>query len=181
MLPADPGAQDLGGLTSPGQELLQRGCGRRILVANRSRRLTTPQTVRPSTTGRWRNPFLSMIPAASSTGVSGLADCGSGVIQSFTRDTRRSSPDAAERSTSRSVRIPARNRPCITMAEPTFALIMPAAASATGVSGEVSATRVLIKSRSTTRGTRLAGSVTAAHLVEFAVEMGGGRPGQLLR
>jgi len=35
--------------------------GRRILVANRSRRLTTPQTVRPSTTGRWRNPLRSMI------------------------------------------------------------------------------------------------------------------------
>jgi hypothetical protein len=35
--------------------------GRRIRAANRSRRLTTPQTVRPSTTGRWRNPFRSMI------------------------------------------------------------------------------------------------------------------------
>jgi hypothetical protein len=35
------------------------------------------------------------------------------------------------------------------MAEPTFALTMPAAASATGVSGEVSATLVFIKSRST--------------------------------
>ena len=49
-----------------------------------------------------------MMSAASSTVVSGLTDCGSGVIQSTTRAARRSSPDAAQRSTSRSVRIPAR-------------------------------------------------------------------------
>src|SRR5690349_21825116 len=122
-----------------------------------------------------------MISAASSTEVSGLADCGSGVIQSATRAVRRSSPEAAERSTSRSVRIPARNRPCITMAEPTFALTIPAGASATGVSGGVSHTLEPIRSRGITRGSRLAGSVTAAHLVEFAVKMRGGRPGQFLR
>ncbi len=52
----------------------QRTSGRRILAANKSRRLTTPQTVRPSTTGRWRNPFSSMIWAASSTDVPGSAD-----------------------------------------------------------------------------------------------------------
>ena len=114
--------------------------GRRILAANRSRRLTTPQTVRPSTTGRWRNPLSSIIWAASSTAVSGLADCGSGVIQADTADADRSSPDAAARSTSRSVRMPARKGPCMTTAEPTFAATMPAAASATGVAGVVVAT-----------------------------------------
>src|SRR5262249_49473513 len=79
----------------------------------------------------------------------------------------------AERSTSRSVRIPARNRPCMTTAEPTFACTMTAAASATDVSGEVSATRMLIRSRRTVMAAGPA-SATAAHLVQFSVERGAG-------
>ena len=41
-------------------QVAQPASGRRILDANRSRRLTTPQTLRPSTIGRWRNPFRSI-------------------------------------------------------------------------------------------------------------------------
>jgi hypothetical protein len=83
--------------------------------------------------------------------VSGLTDCGSGLIQSETTDTDRSCPDAAARITSRSVKIPARNEPCMTMAEPTFACTMIAAAAPTGVSGVVAATRLFMRSRSTVK------------------------------
>src|SRR5215831_12509160 len=161
---------------------LQRASGRRILAANRSRRLTTPQTVWLSTTGRWRNPFISMIWAASSTGVSGLADWGSGVIHSETLDADRSVPDAAAFSTSRSVSIPARNVPCMTTVEPTFASTMPAAASATDASGLVFATRVVMRSRSTGRDDvpGLPGSVTSPDLIEIDVAVWGGWPAHLL-
>ena len=78
-----------------------------------------------------------MIWAASSTGVSGPADWGSFVIQADTGIVVRSAPDAAALSTSRSVRMPARNGPCITRADPTFSRTIAAAASATGESGGV--------------------------------------------
>src|SRR5215475_5931959 len=124
---------------------LSYASGRRILDANRSRRLTMPHTVRPSRIGRWRNPCRSMIWAASSADVSGLTAWGSGVIHSDTKDADRSCPDAAARRTSRSVRMPTRNRPCRTTAEPTFASTMPVAASDTGVSGVVVATRAFMR------------------------------------
>ena len=86
VLEEDPG-RDLGMLRQPGHRFffsadeienidhwIVHPGGRRILEANRSRRLTTPHTVRPSTIGRWRNPCSSMIWAASSADVSGLTD-----------------------------------------------------------------------------------------------------------
>jgi hypothetical protein len=53
---------------------------RRIPAAKTSRMLTTPVRLRPSKTGRWRNPFVSIRWAASSVVVSGLAVTGSLVI-----------------------------------------------------------------------------------------------------
>src|SRR5215471_17730850 len=119
---------------------------------------------------------MSMIWAASSTGVSGLADWGSGVIHSETLDADRSVPDAAAFSTSRSESIPARKVPCMTTVEPTFASTMPAAASATDASGHVFATPVVMRSRSTALddvpGFRRSGTPT--HLIEIGVAVGGG-------
>lgn len=71
--PTDPGVVARWLSRESGGSAAQPGSGRRILAAKRSRRLTTPQIVRPSMTGRWRNPFRSIIWDASSTGVSGLA------------------------------------------------------------------------------------------------------------
>jgi hypothetical protein len=71
-----------------------------------SRMLTTPLSSRLSTTGRWRNPLASIILAASPAVVSGVAVIGSPVIHSETGDLVRSEPEAAARSTSRSVRMP---------------------------------------------------------------------------
>jgi hypothetical protein len=88
-----------------------------------------------------------MIWAASSTGVSGPADCGSLVIQAETGVVVRSDPEAAALSTSRSVRMPARKGPCMTRAEPTFSRTIAAAAWATGLSGEVDTIRECIRSR----------------------------------
>ena len=98
-------------------------------------------------TGRCRKPFRNMIWAASSTVVSGVADCGSLVIQAETGAVVRSAPDAAALSTSRSVRMPARNEPCMTRAEPTRSRTMAAAACASGQSGEVVAAGAFIRSR----------------------------------
>ena len=53
---------------------------RRIPAAKTSRMLTTPVRLRPSKTGRWRNPFVSIRWAASSVVASGLAVTGSLVI-----------------------------------------------------------------------------------------------------
>src|SRR5215468_10561520 len=123
-----------------------------------------------------------MIWAASSADMSGLADCGSGVIHSDTLATDRSVPEAAAFRMSRSVSIPARNAPCMTTADPTFASTMRAAAVATGVSGVVVATRVVMRSRSNApddvRG--LPPSVTPSHLIEIGVAVGGGGPGEFL-
>jgi hypothetical protein len=59
---------------------------------------------------------------------------------------------------------------------------MAAAAVATDVSGVVAATRVVMRSCSTApddvRG--LPPSVTPSHLIEIAIAVGGGRPGQFL-
>src|SRR5262249_46793756 len=124
-----------------------------------------------------------MIWAASSTRVSGLADCGSAVIHADTGDTVRSSPEAAARRTSRSVRIPTRNGPCMTTAEPTFALTMPVAAVATDASRVVVTTRESIRSRSavTATGSRSRGaSIPPPYLIQLGVAVGTGRPGELL-
>jgi DNA-binding transcriptional LysR family regulator len=118
-----------------------------IRAAARSRRLTTPQTSRPSITGRCRKPCSSMSWSASSIVVSGDACSGSLVIHADTGEFVRSLPDAAARSTSRSVRIPARKRLCKMSADPTFCLTMAAAADATGSSGLVVTTRVVMTSR----------------------------------
>ena len=59
--------------------------------------LTTPLSSRPSTTGRWRNPLLSINSAASAVVVPGVAVTGSLVIHSETGDVVRSEPDAAAR------------------------------------------------------------------------------------
>jgi hypothetical protein len=53
---------------------------RRIPEAKTSRMLTTPVRLRPSKTGRWRNPFVNIRWAASSAVVSGVAVTGSLVI-----------------------------------------------------------------------------------------------------
>src|SRR5712691_2264533 len=123
-----------------------------------------------------------MIWAASSTDVSGLADCGSRVIHADTTDAERFSPDAAARRISRSVRIPCRKRPCRTMAEPTLASAMPAAAAVIDVSAVTATTRVFMRSRSAVTAVvfgdrRL--SATAAYLIQLAV-VRAARPVQLL-
>src|SRR5487761_887945 len=118
-----------------------------------------------------------MIWAASSTGVAGDADCGSGVIHSETGTFVRSVPDAAARSTSRSVRIPARKCPCITKAEPTRSRTIAAAASASGLSGAADTTRVFISSPTVTA--RRVVSPTLADLIELGVALRGARLGEL--
>src|SRR5579875_2411054 len=172
---ASRGPPARGGQTPPAA----RGrTGRLILAANRSRRLTTPHTCRPSTTGRWRNPFRNMIWPASSTGVSGPADCGSGVIQAEDGTVVRSVPDAAALSTSRSVRMPLRKGPCMMKADPTFSRTIAAATSATGLSGAADTTLVFISSPMVTL--RRPGSATLADLVQFRVALRGARSGHLL-
>src|SRR5262249_2097508 len=123
-----------------------------------------------------------MIWAACWAGRWRLAAGGSGVIHSATLDTDRSVPDAAAFRMSRSVSIPARNAPCMTTAEPTFASTMRAAAVATGVSGVVVATRVVIRSRSNAPDDVrvLPPSVTPSHLIEIGVAVRGGGPGEFL-
>src|SRR5438270_795856 len=118
-----------------------------------------------------------MIWAASSTGVSGPAACGSLVIQADTGTVVRSEPDAAALSTSRSVRMPARKVPCMTRAEPTFSRTISAAASATGLSGLVDTIRECIRSP-TVRGRR-AVSATFADFEQLGLVVRGRRPGEL--
>src|SRR5580693_384582 len=118
---------------------------------------------------------------ASSTVVSGDACSGSLVIHADTGEFVRSLPDAAARSTSRSVRMPVRKRLCMMSADPTFCRTMAAAASATGSSGLVVTTRVVITSRTVSvRPGRLESSATLADLIEFRVRVRGGRAGQFL-
>ena len=59
--------------------------------------LTMPLSWRPSTTGRWRNPLVSITSAASPTVVSEVAVLGFLVIHSETGDLVRSEPEAAAR------------------------------------------------------------------------------------
>jgi hypothetical protein len=84
---------------------------RRIREATMSRMLTMPMSSRPSTTGRWRNPCFSITSRASSLAMSGAAVVGSLIIHAATGDVVRSEPEAAARSTSRSVRIPMSQEP----------------------------------------------------------------------
>src|SRR5580700_4430742 len=127
--------------------------------------------------GRCRKPFSSIIWAASSTVVSGPADCGSLVIQAETWTVVRSVPDAAARRTSRSVRMPARKGPCMTRAEPTRSRTISAAASDMGLSGVVRMTRVCIISP--TVRARRPSSATFADLEQLGV-VWSGRSGELL-
>jgi hypothetical protein len=66
--------------TPPGHRNYSGLGRRRIPEARTSRMLTTPVSSRPSTTGRWRNPLVSITSAASSVVVSGVAVIGSLVI-----------------------------------------------------------------------------------------------------
>src|SRR3984957_1352211 len=75
--------------------------------------------------------------------------------------------------------MPARKRPCMISADPTFRCTMAAAASATGSSGLVTTTRVVI--RSLTVSARRGSSATFAYLVELRVRARRGRAGQFLR
>src|SRR6266481_6044424 len=118
-----------------------------------------------------------MICAASSTGVSGPAACGSLVIQADTGTVVRSEPDAAALSTSRSVRMPARKVPCMTRAEPTFSRTIAAAASATGLSELVDTIRE--STRSPTVSSRRAVSATFADFEQFGLVVRSRRPGEL--
>src|SRR5579875_1910385 len=124
-----------------------------------------------------------MIWAASSTGVPGTADCGSGVIHAEAGTAVRSVPDAAALSTSRSVRMPARKCPCMMKADPTFSRTISAATSATGLSGAAETTLVFISSptvpaRRPLSATSCPLSATLADLVELGIALRGGRPGQ---
>src|SRR5215216_2783763 len=58
--------------------------------AKTSRMLTTPLSSRPSTTGRWRNPLVSITSAASPTVISEVAVLGFLVIHCETGDLVRS-------------------------------------------------------------------------------------------
>src|SRR5581483_2420251 len=113
--------------------------------------------------------------AASSTVVSGDAASGSFVIHADTGVVASSPPDAAARSTSRSVRMPARNFPCMTSADPAFARTIAAAAEATESSGSTHTTWARIRSRST------AFSATFTDLIKLGVGVRSGRSGQFLR
>src|SRR5581483_4694158 len=119
-----------------------------------------------------------MIWAASSTGASGGADCGSLVIQADTGTAVRSAPEAAALSTSRSVRMPARKGPCMTRSDPTLSRTIPAAASATGLSGPVDTTRACI--RSPTVRDRRAVSATFADFVQLGFVVRRRRAGKFL-
>src|SRR5215204_7020886 len=116
--------------------------------AKTSRMLTTPLSSRPSTTGRWRNPLVSITSAASPTVISEVAVLGSLVIHRETGDLVRSEPEAAARSTSRSVRMPASQEPSMTTAEPTRIFTIMLVTSATERSAEVVRTSVVMMSRS---------------------------------
>jgi hypothetical protein len=70
------------------------------------------------------------------------------VIHSETGDSVRSEPEAAARSTSRSVRMPASQEPSMTTAEPTLAFTIMLVTSATERSAEVVRTSVVMISRS---------------------------------
>jgi hypothetical protein len=80
--------------------------------------------------------------------VSGVAVTGSLVIHPETGDLVRSEPEAAARSTSRSVRMPTSHEPCMTTAEPTRAFTIMLVTSATGRSAEVVRTSVVMMCRS---------------------------------
>jgi hypothetical protein len=121
---------------------------RRIREATTSRMLTMPMSLRPSTTGRWRNPWFSITSRASSHAMSGSAVVGSLVIHAETGEVVRSVPEAAARSTSRSVRIPMSQGPCMTTAEPTRACTISLVTSATGRSPDVVRTAGVMTSRS---------------------------------
>jgi hypothetical protein len=69
-------------------------------------------------------------------------------IHSETGDLVRSEPEAAARSTSRSVRMPASQEPSITTAEPTLAFTILLVTSAIECSAEVVRTSVVMMSRS---------------------------------
>jgi hypothetical protein len=101
-----------------------------------------------STTGRWRNPWFSITSRASSHAMSGPAVVGSLVIHAETGEVARSVPEAAARSTSRSVRIPMSQGPCMTTAEPTRACTISLVTSATGRSPDVVRTSGVMTSRS---------------------------------
>src|SRR5215204_7662034 len=116
--------------------------------AKTSRMLTTPLSSRPSTTGRWRNPLVSITSAASPTVISEVAVLGFLVIHCETGDLVRSEPEAAARSTSRSVRMPASQEPSMTTAEPTRIFTIMLVTSATERSAEVVRTSVVMMSRS---------------------------------
>src|ERR1700683_4512397 len=116
--------------------------------------------------------------AASSTVVSGVAACGSLVMNADTATPVRSVPDAAALSMSRSVRMPARKEPCMTRAEPTRSRTISAAASAMGLPGLASTTRVGMTSP--TVKARRPSSATFADLEQRGVVVRSGRPGQLL-
>src|SRR4029450_442486 len=134
--------------TTPDQEIYSRFERRRMPEAKTSRMLTTPLTSRPSTTGRWRNPLVSITSAASPTVISEVAVLGFLVIHSETGDLERSEPEAAARSTSRSVRMPASQDPSMTTAEPTLAFTIMLVTSATERSADVVRTSVVMMSRS---------------------------------
>src|ERR1700734_1589931 len=133
-----------------------------------------------------------MIWAASSAVVSRLAACGSADIHAVTSEAVRSSPEPAARSTSRSVRMPARNDPCMTTTDPTLARTIPAAAWLTVVSGATVTTLVFIRSlscvivpsgsggRAAGSGAARSGSAAVPDLVEFGVEVRSGRSRHLL-
>src|SRR5947207_6005313 len=86
--------------------------------------------------------------AASSESVSGSAVVGSLVIHFDTGDDVRSSPEAAARNTSRSVKMPSRALPCMMRAEPKRPLTMALAVSATDDWRVVLKTSVVMISRS---------------------------------
>src|SRR5205814_5184178 len=98
--------------------------------------------------------------AASSESVSGSAVVGSLVIHFATCDDVRFSPEAAARSTSRSVKMPSRAFPCMTRADPKRPFTIAFAVSATDASRVVLKTSVVMISRSvaTVRTVRLMAS-----------------------
>src|SRR5579859_4785271 len=120
-----------------------------------------------------------MIWAASSTGVSGAADCGSLVIQADTGTAVRSAPEAAALSTSRSVRMLSLKGHCMTRAEPTLSRTIEAAASATGLSGLVDTIRAC--TRSPTVRDRRAVSATFADFIQLGFVVRRRRAGEFLR
>src|ERR1700722_5503896 len=117
--------------------------------------------------------------AASSTVVSRGACSGSFVVHADTGEVVRSLPEAAARSTSRSVRMPDRKLPCMMRADPTRCRTMASAASATDSSGLAATRRVVIRSRRVSA--RRGASATLAYLVQLGVRKRRRRPGHFLR